>query len=166
MKNVKESKKIYKIAHYYSKDYDKYSVFVESDIDEDSFVKLLGALQFKFEELIDDSESMDERHLICILERFFNMKDITNECKKYLSQTQLNKDEWEMINEFAVIDLDSGNGFTIIQIDLYESREFCCTNGQAEYKKFMDNQLPNTLEFENEIKNKRNFYPWLDVHSN
>jgi hypothetical protein len=151
-------KYIYKIAHYYSTDHDKHSVFVESDIEKHTLVKILGAIQFKFEELIDESDCIEERHLVSILEKFFGMKNITDECQKYLPETQLEDTEWETINEFIFLDSEIHKTVQVIQIDQYRARECCCGPG---YKDLMRKYLPSTIDFEDEIKNIQNFYPHL-----
>lgn len=146
---------VYKISHYYSIDDNKYSVFVETSIGLESFIKTIAAIYFKFEDLVDPSECIDHRHLAIILEKFFDVQDKTQEYRKHASSTCMNNGEWELSKTFKVT--EGENELLITQIDLYEARESNCGK---DYEKLMKDYLPNSIEFEDEIKNLRDFYPW------
>lgn len=148
-----ENKVIYKIDHFYNISHKKSCVFIKTDISLDSLVKIIGSIHFKFENLIDESVCMEEKHLVEILEKFYNVKDVTEEYKKFFSYTQLDEDEWELFNVFKFSVEEEER--EIIQIDSYEARESCCGSG---YKEIMKNYLPSTDEFEVAIKKLRKFY--------
>lgn len=156
-----KTKKVYKVAHYFSTDVDKHSIFVETDIDIDSFIKIIGTIQFKFEDLVGPSESMDEKHLLNVLVKFYGIKDVTKECQKFLPKTRLRDEEWKLVNKFTLKDEQKvSRNITIIQIDWYRAREFCCG---PDYKNLMKTYLPDKPEFEDEIKNLGNFYPCIKI---
>ena len=147
---------IYKIVYYYSNDVDENSIFVETNINVDSFIKISGAISFIFEELVDESILMDVQHLAIVLENFFGVLNKTQDYQKYLPHTRLDLNEWDITNTFKISEMDKD--IFITQIDWYTAREYCCGN---DYKKLMEDYLPNTIEFENEIKNLRDFYPFM-----
>lgn len=146
---------IYKISHYYSLDDKKYSAFVETNIGLESFIKTIAAINFKFEELVDETECIDHGHLAIILEKFFDVRDKTHKYRKHASATCMNKGEWELSKTFKVT--EGEKELLITQIDLHRVRE--CNNGK-DYEKLMKDYLPNSIEFESEVKNLRDFYPW------
>ncbi|MEC0434433.1 hypothetical protein P8832_09695 [Bacillus subtilis] len=85
------------------------------------------------------------------------MKNVTEEYRKFLPQTQLETDKWAIITTFKNViglDIEYKVVFPIIQIDLSGAREYCCDN----YDEIMKRTLPNTQEFEEEIKNTKDFY--------
>lgn len=145
--------KVIRIDHFYNTDHDIAARFIETTICLEVMVEVLAALQFKFEELVDESVPMDERHITKLLERFYEVEDLTNEYQKYHSQMQLNENDWDMINKFTV-KKENGTKMDVIQIDLYEARESFCG---PQYKQLMDAVLPNTNEFDSDIKNSE-FY--------
>ena len=122
---------------------------MESGLDVKDFIEIIAAINFIFEELVVVDVAIDSKHLLHILEAFFNVKDVTKEYQKYLPHTQLKNDEWDIINEFIVIDKAHAAAFPIIQIDMYEARESCCG---PKYKEVMK-KLPDSKDFISEIKN-------------
>lgn len=147
--NFKKDTKIIKIDHYYNTDHDALSRFIETSISIEAMVRILACLQFIFEDLVDESMCMDERHITKILEQFYGGKDVTEDYQEFLPQMQLNEEDWEIINTFSV-QKEDGTSLEITQIDLYEARECCCG---PRYKEMMEDVLPNTKEFIAEIKN-------------
>lgn len=141
--------KVIRIDHFYSTDHDITARFIETTICLEAMIQVLACLQFKFEELVDETLPMDERHITKLLERFFEVKDVTDEYQKYHPQMQLNENDWDMTNKFTV-QKENDTKVDVIQIDLYEARESCCG---PRCKELMDVVLPNTSEFENDIKN-------------
>lgn len=150
---------LYKIDHYYNKDHDEYCLMIESDINKEDLAMITAGIQLIFEELVDESDCIDDQHLLEILKQFYGVKDIKDEYRKYLPQTQLAKSQWEMFNTFN-IKADEIDDIQIIQIDLYEAREF---NLARYYEGQLDRVLPDDIgALKDEIKNIRNFYPYLE----
>lgn len=147
--------KTYKLIHYYTTDELKYSVFIQTEIEEERLIKILGAMNFKFEELVDDSLSMDENHIVNLLERFYPVKNVTEEYRPFLPSLQIPMDKWEIINYLWLKEKQE----EIIQIDLYDAREACCGAG---YKTLMDDHLPQTTEFEDAVKDISD-YPYYEA---
>ncbi|MCQ4924880.1 hypothetical protein NE686_17390 [Tissierella carlieri] len=151
---------IYKIDHYYNKDHDEYCLMIESDISKENLAMIIAGIQLKFEELVDESECIDEQHLLEILKKFYGVKDIKKEYARFLPYTCLEPSEWAMFNIFKIIDKDKGT-FKIIQIDGYEARE---NSFYAKYKKQMEELMPaDNKGFESEIRNLRDYYPFLEI---
>lgn len=148
---------IYKIDHYYSLDHDKYALLIKSDIEVQKMIKILATIQFKFEDLVNDSIAMDEKHILLILKEFYGVTDVREQYQRYLPYTHLKNSEWETFNIFNI--KGDSEDFKIIQIDLYEARESYCGK---RYVEFMPEVLPNADNFEFEIKNIKNFYPGLN----
>lgn len=136
---MKQEESLYKLSHYYTTDEEKYSIFIKSPMDTEEFIKVIGAICFKFEEVVDESMDIEETHLAQILESFYGMKDVTESSKWLLPYTTLERSEWEDVNRFE------HDGLNIIHIDLYSARENCCGKG---YKELMNTHLPKSEEFE------------------
>lgn len=147
---------LYKLSHYYSIDDEKQSVFIRTSFEPMEMVKIIGAMNFKFEELVDESECLDETHMVRVLEKFYPVKDVTEESQDLYPYTMLDKNQWGMIDVFQFE--RNGEMMTVTQIDLYEAREHCCG---ASYKELMKAYLPSTKEFENEMMNLADDYPHL-----
>lgn len=143
---------IYEIStHYSSEKENKNSVFVETSMGLESFVKTIAAINFKYEELVDFSDFIDKQHLVKILEKFFDVRDKTQEYQENALSSCMKKHVWKLDKSFKVPE-DEKN--LITRVDLYSARESNCGEG---YEKFMNDYLPNTIEFENEIKNISDF---------
>ena len=147
---------LYKLSHYYNIDDRKLSVFVKTSIEPMEMVNIIGAMNFKFEELVDDSECLDENHMVRVLEKFYPVEDVTKASQELYPYTELDKSQWGMINVFE-LERD-GEMIKVTQIDLYEAREYCCGAG---YKELMKAYLPSTKEFEDEMMNLADDYPHL-----
>ncbi|WFP05440.1 hypothetical protein [Bacillus velezensis] len=157
MKTRKPVGTIYKLVHECNLDHDKTAIFLETTIEPLEMMNILSAVEFKFEELVDESLTIHRQHLINILEKFYDVKNVTEEYRKFLPQTQLETDKWAIITTFKNViglDIEYKVVFPIIQIDLSGAREYCCEN----YDEIMERTLPNTQEFEEEIKNIKDFY--------
>lgn len=131
---------IYKIDHYYNRNHDEQCLLIKSNIDCEKFIKILAAIQFKFEVLVDEAVVLDEEYILELLIKFYGVKDVKEEYKKYLQYTHIEGCEWDLINSFHI-----NNELSIIQIDLYRAREANCG---PNYEKLMDEVLPNSKEFE------------------
>src|SRR5699024_6360200 len=93
-KNKFEDKTIYKVNHYYGRESDV--LLIKSDIHLSDLINVLGAIQFKFEELITDTfpdtscfPSIERQHILEVLEKFYSVEDVKEE---YLPHTVKEKD--------------------------------------------------------------------------
>lgn len=143
---------IYKIAHFYSDDHDKTSFFVKSDIGARDLGEIIACIQFKLEELIHECFTIHDEHLLTILVDFFGVEDVTNEFQKYLPYTQLEDNQWDIVNFFEVPDSDFRY---ITQIDQFRVRESCCG---PRYEELMGRHLPKTADFEKAVKYSKYHY--------
>lgn len=134
------NKQIYRLDHYYNKNHNKYCLLIETDIKMDRMIKILASIYFKFEELINETISVDEEHLLIILKEFYKVEDVKVKYKKLIPKTCPKWNEWDnnIFNLLNIKDEDLGN-IQIIQIDLYEARESCCGHN---YKEIMKEVLP------------------------
>ncbi|MBG9730791.1 hypothetical protein ABD87_14945 [Lysinibacillus sphaericus] len=157
VENNENELNIYEISTHYSSDVDdnKDSVFVETSMGLESFVKTIAAINFKFEELVDFSEFIDKRHLVEILEKFFDVRNKTQVYQKHAPFTCMEKRVWKLGKTFKVAESEKN---LITLMDLYSARESNCGDG---YEKLLKDYLPNSIEFESEVKNLRDFYPWI-----
>ncbi|MFS0783337.1 hypothetical protein [Bacillus sp. 1P06AnD] len=146
-------KNIYKIVHYHNIDQDKQARFIETEMDASSIIKLLAAISFKYEELVDAHGDVTEDHLMYLFETFFGINNVTKKYEKYLPHTYLDKNEWGIVNEMSVKD-DNFDDIKITQIDWFGARESCCG---PDYTLLMKNALPDTKDFEDAIREDR-FY--------
>ena len=155
IKNKLENKTIYKVNHYYGRESDV--LLIKSDIHLNDLIKVLGAIQFKFEELITDTfpdtscfPGIERQHILEVLEKFYGVEDVKEEYKECLPHTVKEKDaSIKAIHTFLF------KNVLIIQVDLYSARENCCG---PQYKKIMKEYLPKDDEFEGYFKGKKDFY--------
>src|SRR5699024_4944187 len=136
IKNKLENKTIYKVNHYYGRESDV--LLIKSDIHLNDLIKVLGAIQFKFEELITDTfpdtscfPGIERQHILEVLEKFYGVEDVKEEYKECLPHTVKEKDA------------------------LNYARDNCCG---PKYKKIMKEYLPKDDEFEGYFKGKKDFY--------
>lgn len=146
------NKYIYKIDHYFNINHDESAFFLETTLIEEEMIDVLATIQFKFEDLVDESGSIENKSMIKILEKFYPIKHVSEEYKQYLPQTQLDEKEWGLINYFTVEKSISFpemmEDFIIIQIDLYAAREYSCGD---KYRELMLQELPNSKDYIDEI---------------
>lgn len=154
MDKLEQKNYFYRLVHYYAKDNDVTSVFLKTTIDCPDLIYILSAIQFKFEELVDESLGMDERHIMDILKRFYGVEEVTGTLKPFLPELNMDKVKWDVANPIVLT--DGEYVLTVTQVDLYASRESCCGPG---YQELMSTYLPQTKEFEDEIKNLKDYYP-------
>jgi len=141
---------IYEIStHYSSEKENKNSVFVETSMGLELFVKTIAAINFKYEELVDFSDFIDKQHLVKIMERFFGVRNKTQEYQENALSSCSKKRVWKLGKSFNV---PEGEKILITRVDLYSARESNCGKG---YEKLMEDSLPDSIEFEKEIKNLR-----------
>lgn len=146
------TKQIYKIDHYYYIDHDESSFFLETELKEEELIEILATIQFKFEELVDESAYMENESLIQILEKFHPIKHVTDEYKAYLPLTKLEEEDWNLTTYFSVAQPSNGKQpqteLMITQIDLYKARERSCGD---KWRQLMAEPLANSKEFIDEI---------------
>ncbi|WP_345805486.1 hypothetical protein [Bacillus subtilis] len=147
---------IYKITDRYYINPDESDLFVQTDMHPMTLIEILGCIQLKFEELISRTECMHPKHLMNILEQFYSIKNMTEQYKKYASQTKALWDDdeheecsmnWSKYKFFFVDDPDSQ--LMIVSIDLFAAREGCL----RDYRKLMREHLPKSKEFISTIMN-------------
>lgn len=150
---------IYRIDHYYSKDHNKYCLFIESEIGLKNMIDILGSIQFAFEVLIDKSVSPEYEHILNILEKFYRVKDVKYKYKNYLDDTLTNewredkyKHPWGNRDTYINFNV---NNTKITQIDLYSARESRCGEN---YIELMNKVLPKDLRFIEKILSYKNYY--------
>lgn len=151
---------IYKIDHFYSLNHDKYCLMIESDIEPVKMAEILASIQFKFEDMIDESINTEEEHILKILIDFFGVKDVKKYYERFLPQMQLEDSEWTTINEFVFVDDSMDAKLTIVQIDLYEAREASCG---PNYKDLINKNLPKDQRLDDYINSLKDYY--LDTFS-
>ncbi|WP_252249144.1 hypothetical protein [Clostridium sp. VAP23] len=134
-------KNIYKIDHFYISGHDDNCVILESEIDVSRMVRILAAMEFKYEALVDEESSLIPLEALILLEKFFNVEDVKDKYRSLLSFTHIDDQEWEMVNIFKFRKLE------IVQIDLYETREYYCG---ARYDEAML-ELAELTDFDSEI---------------
>lgn len=144
---------IFKIAHFYSTNHDKTSFFIKTNIDTETLGEIIACIQFRFEELVNESLCINDEHLLSILKEYFGVEDVTKEYQKYLPYTQLVQHEWSAVNVFYVPDPI----LVITQIDQYHMRESCCG---PNYKDLMDKRLPGNEDFDKAIINPKYGYAY------
>lgn len=154
------SRYIYKIDHYYNIDHIATSPVIATDIEKYDLVNILAVILLKFEELIEEFNeeglTVDEQHILMLLKKYYGVEDVKDQYKKYLHLTNLEDDDWKMINTFDMTINDGTENLQIIQIDLYEARE---SNLNNYYKGKLTPFLPDSIQdFENEIKSLRKYY--------
>ena len=149
--------RVYKISHFYDEDVFENALFLETRVNTLPLLLLLVAIQFKFEELIDDHGDIQYEHISYLLEKYYDIKDVSTNYKNIYSQTIVEKENWEITNTFIlkVEKPDDIKQIPVVQIDLYQAREFCC--GKL-YHEIMANALPLTAYFENDFINLKKFY--------
>lgn len=150
---------VFKIAHFYNKEHDVQSFFVRTNIDNLTLGEIIACIQFKFEELVDESRCIDEKHLLELLIKYYEIEDVTNEFRLFLPYTQLEDSEWNAVNLFTIYNTydkikDLCNTpinereLYIVQIDQHYMRELCCG---PDVDKLMKQRLPDREDFEEAI---------------
>ena len=150
---------VFKIAHFYNKEHDVQSFFVRTNIDNLTLGEIIACIQFKFEELVDESRCIDEKHLLELLIKYYEIEDVTNEFRLFLPYTQLEDSEWNAVNLFAIYNTydkikdlcntpSNERELYIVQIDQHYMRELCCG---PDVDKLMKQRLPDREDFEEAI---------------
>lgn len=148
---------IYKITDRHYINPDEHDRFVQTDMHLMDLIELLGCLQLKFEELVSRTDCMHPEHIMSILEQFYDIKNVTEQYKKYAPHAKVSWDDdeneecsmnWSQYKIFSVGHPDNQIG--IIAIDLFAAREGCL----RDHKKLMKRHLPKSKEFISMIMNR------------
>lgn len=147
---MKKNKNTYKITHFYG--CDESNIFIKSKKEVEELIEILACIDFKFEEIVDDSACMSEDAVGLILEGFYEMELIKGLPKRYLEiitkETFLHSTR-TVLNRIVTIIEESGYDGPIIQIDRFWARESCCGKNSVE---LMAKHLPVSNEFNVIIK--------------
>ncbi|EGT3618122.1 hypothetical protein FJ641_01700 [Clostridium perfringens] len=123
-KNLK--KRIYRIDHYYfddSKASNRECLLIEIDKTVEELSEIIVGIEFRLDELVAGNIEIQFNHLLEILEKLFEAKNVKEEYKYVLQKTDLEHDG-EEINCYATkYDLDN---VEVIKIDLYFNWEYNC----------------------------------------
>lgn len=123
-KNLK--KRIYRIDHYYfddSKASNRECLLIEIDKTVEELSEIIVGIEFRLDELVGGNIEIQFNHLLEILERLFEAKNVKEEYNYVLQKTDLENDG-EEINYYATkYELDN---VEVIKIDLYFNWEYNC----------------------------------------
>lgn len=147
---------IYKLVNMMDYVSEEQAVFIRGPLDVKTLIEILGAIQFKFEELIDDSVTVEARHYAEILRKYYGMEDVTEMYKEFHEYTTMpSKKYWSMITNFKLYDYREGISLMVTLVELYQARESCCGPG---YDELMNKNLPKDEEFERDIINLKPYF--------
>lgn len=122
-------KRIYRIDHYYfddSKVSNRECLLIEIDKTVEELSEIIVGIEFRLDELVGGNIEIQFNHLLEILEKLFEAKNVKEEYKYVLQKTDSEHDG-EEINYYATkYDLDN---VEVIKIDLYFNWEYYCGNG-------------------------------------
>lgn len=149
--------RLYKITHYFEEDSSKDALFIETRVNTFPLLLVLVAIQFKFEEIIDSHGDIRSQDLGNLLEKYYEIENVTATYQEYIHQTQIDKEYWDITNTLTIYLKESGETkkMQLVQIDLYQAREFCC--GEL-YPAIIKNALPPTTDFEKDLLELKRFY--------
>ena len=119
-------KRIYRIDHYYfddSKASNRECLLIEIDKTVEELSEIIVGIEFRLDELVGGNIEIQFNHLLEILEKLFEAKNVKEEYNYVLQKTDLEHDG-EEINYYATkYDLDN---VEVIKIDLYFNWEYNC----------------------------------------
>lgn len=132
-------KRIYRIDHCYSYDSNKSCLLIESELEPSDLVKIIVAIHFKFEELVDESLDIEFIHLLDILKKFYNVKDVKEKYKNILDETYGyifdEEEEFSINDEHDYIYKFNLDEVEIIKIEVVSARDkYCGPNFKDIYK--------------------------------
>lgn len=138
-------KRIYRIDHCYFYDSNKDCLLIKTDLEPNDLAKIIVAIQFKFEELVEESLDIDPVHLLDILKEFYSVKDVKEEFRNILKSTEHwdiedenYYDKYEGFNYISKFDLEE---LEVIKIEMYSARkEHYCINYKDIYKYLVRNK--------------------------
>lgn len=148
---ITKSHYLYKVWHCAGSEED--SIFFKSKIPPEKLIEILGCIDFKFEELVEESGLMDEESVLEILEKFYAVTKLSDELIKMIKDSEAKEFEENgfpiVSNRILTIYNINNEEHQLIEIDRYGAREYCCGPG---YTKLMKKHLPNTVEFIEMVK--------------
>ena len=119
-------RRIYRIDHYYfddSKASNRECLLIEIDKTVEELSEIIVGIEFRLDELVGGNIEIQFNHLLEILEKLFEAKNVKEEYKYVLQETD-SEHEGEDINCYATkYDLDN---VEVIKIDLYFNWEYNC----------------------------------------
>ncbi|MDU6483113.1 MAG: hypothetical protein E6538_14050 [Paeniclostridium sordellii] len=151
-------KRIYRVDNFfYLGESDNNCLLIESDLEPHVLAKIIVAVQFKFEELVDETKDIELAHLLDILERFYNVKNVKEKYKHIIEQTGYLAQETECLgseySKFTYIFKFNIDQVEVIKIDISSARkEYCAPNYTDLYE-----YLVKDKELDNIISNYRNY---------
>ncbi|MDM0612508.1 hypothetical protein QTH09_15945 [Clostridium perfringens] len=123
-KNLK--KRIYRIDHYYFDDSNasnRECLLIEIDKTVEELSEIIVGIEFRLDELVGGNIEIQFNHLLEILEKLFEAKNVKEEYNYVLQKTDL-EHEGEDVNSYATkYDLEN---VEVIKIDLYFNWEYNC----------------------------------------
>lgn len=137
---------VYKIIHTVS-DYEP--IFIKSTYNLKEMTRILGCIDFKFEELVTVHATLSNHSVLEILEEFYGIESFSEKEYNFLSNLTLfdeavHNENWVHIFEFEE------EPHQITQFCRYWAREYCC---RMDYNEVMINYLPlNNDQFYKKIK--------------
>ncbi|MDM0935327.1 hypothetical protein [Clostridium perfringens] len=150
-------KRIYRIDHFYFinvKTSNDECLLIETNKNIEELAEIIVGIEFRFYELFDYGTTIEFKHLLEILEKFFDVKNVKEEYRHILQETDSDH-KGEEINCYATkYDLDN---VEIIKIDLYFNWEYYCGNGYKEIlEKYSNGDIDKLLlSFKEEYDNMR-----------
>ena len=128
-------KRIYRIDHYYfddSKVSNRECLLIEIDKTVEELSEIIVGIEFRLDELVGGNIEIQFNHLLEILEKLFEAKNVKEEYNYVLQKTDL-EHEGEDVNSYATkYDLEN---VEVIKIDLYFHWEYNC---EDRYKEILE----------------------------
>ena len=119
-------KRIYRIDHYYfddSKVSNRECLLIEIDKTVEELSEIIVGIEFRLDELVGGNIEIQFNHLLEILEKLFEAKNVKEEYNYVLQKTDL-EHEGEDVNSYTTkYDLEN---VEVIKIDLYFNWEYNC----------------------------------------
>ena len=119
-------KRIYRIDHYYfddSKVSNRECLLIEIDKTVEELSEIIVGIEFRLDELVGGNIEIQFNHLLEILEKLFEAKNVKEEYNYVLQKTDLEHDGEEFNYYATKYDLEN---VEVIKIDLYFNWEYNC----------------------------------------
>lgn len=142
---------LYKVYHYYGRE--EHAIYFTSKIRASDLIEILACIDFKFEEIVDETRTMDNESLLKILEEFYNVKkldDILIDKIKNIAPKELT-DNRSFIPGIIMPKIYNiyNNATQLIVIDRFSAREIGC---RLNYHEIMKKNIPDNDMFIDMIK--------------